>query len=250
MFSAIRKRIHVSPAAMIASLALVFAMTSGAYAAGRYLITSTKQISPKVLKSLKGATGAAGANGANGAAGPQGSAGAKGESGAAGGTGPAGPTGPQGTPGTPGAQGPEGSFNKTLPSGKTLKGNWNVTTDVASVSGFEGVVEGSASFGIPLATAPAAHYFRPGEEPTAGSGCTGNVEEPGAEKGNLCVFAAIESNSLKEIDGHKTPAVCSLGSTESCIAQTTASPFGFGVETLAETVGPVTISGTWAVTAE
>jgi hypothetical protein len=34
------------------SLALVFAMTGGAYAARKIIITSTKQISPKVLKKL------------------------------------------------------------------------------------------------------------------------------------------------------------------------------------------------------
>ena len=53
MFSAIRRRIHFSPATVIATLALVFAMTGGAYAASKFLITSTKQISPKVLKSLR-----------------------------------------------------------------------------------------------------------------------------------------------------------------------------------------------------
>jgi len=46
MFSAMRKRMRVSPTTMIATLALVLAMTGGAYAASRYVITSTKQISP------------------------------------------------------------------------------------------------------------------------------------------------------------------------------------------------------------
>src|SRR5450759_3972001 len=98
MFSAIRTRIHLTPSTVIATLALVFAMTGGAYAASKYLITSTKQISPKVLKSLKGKAGKPGANGAQGlagAAGPQGpggAAGAKGAPGAAGGGGKAGTT--------------------------------------------------------------------------------------------------------------------------------------------------------------
>jgi hypothetical protein len=37
----------------VAALALVFAMSGGAYAASRYVITSTKQISLEVLESLK-----------------------------------------------------------------------------------------------------------------------------------------------------------------------------------------------------
>src|SRR5450759_4018195 len=85
MFSRIRRRITYTNVAM--TLALVFAMSGGAYAASKYLITSTKQISPKVLKALKGKTGTNGTNGingVNGAAGAQGPQGAKGDTGGAG----------------------------------------------------------------------------------------------------------------------------------------------------------------------
>ena len=78
MFSRIRRRFTYANVAV--TLALVFAMTGGAYAAKRYVITSTKQISPTVLKRLAGKGGPAGANGAQG---PAGAAGAKGENGAA-----------------------------------------------------------------------------------------------------------------------------------------------------------------------
>ena len=81
MFSAIRRRLRLSPATVIAGLALVFAMTGGAYAAKKYLITSTKQISPSVLKQLQGKAGAAGAPGAAGAQGAQGPAGPAGPAG-------------------------------------------------------------------------------------------------------------------------------------------------------------------------
>ncbi len=66
----------------IAVLALVFAMTGGAWAANEYVVTSTKQIKPKVLKKLRGRTGKTGATGATGAAGPQGPKGDTGPAGA------------------------------------------------------------------------------------------------------------------------------------------------------------------------
>ena len=45
-------RRHVNYANIVATLALFFAMTGGALAAKHYLINSTKQINPKVLKKL------------------------------------------------------------------------------------------------------------------------------------------------------------------------------------------------------
>jgi hypothetical protein len=69
-------RRHLSYANVVATLALMFSMSAGALAANHYLITSTKQIKPSVLRSLRGARGPAGQAGAPGAAstvaGPQG----------------------------------------------------------------------------------------------------------------------------------------------------------------------------------
>ncbi len=180
MFSAIRSRItYVN---VVATLVLVFVMTGGALAAKKYLITSTKQISPSVLKSLQGKAGPAGANGAQGAAGV----------GTAGAQGPAGPAGPAGT-GTEGKEGkagtsvtskalakgeggcPEGGseftsasgrasacngikgekgtngttgFTETLPGGKTETGTWGFGFLPATPNGFFHV---PISFSIPLA---------------------------------------------------------------------------------------------------
>lgn len=85
-----RKRLTY--ANLTATLALVFAMSGGAFAANHYLIESTKQLSPKVIRTLrghngkKGAAGARGAQGATGAQGPQGVQGVPGPAtGAAGG---------------------------------------------------------------------------------------------------------------------------------------------------------------------
>jgi hypothetical protein len=79
MLSALRSRLTY--ANVVATFALVFGMTGGALAAKHYLITSTKQISPKVLKELKSKQGAAGATGKEGALGKTGATGATGAAG-------------------------------------------------------------------------------------------------------------------------------------------------------------------------
>jgi hypothetical protein len=73
MHSSIRR--HLSYANVTATLALVFAMSGGALAAKHYLINSTGQINPKVLKKLRGRTGLPGISGLEGPAGPRGAAG-------------------------------------------------------------------------------------------------------------------------------------------------------------------------------
>jgi hypothetical protein len=234
--SRIRPRLTYANVAM--TLALVFAMTGGAYAAKKYLITSTKQISPKVLKQLKGKAGPAGPAGAQGPAGPagpQGSAGAKGENGA---PGAPGEKGANGTPGESvaykevstsnkakcgGLGGAEYTvasktvlictgqtgFTETLPKGKTETGTWSLYAPPVGIGAF---VRASASFAVPLA-APitseacqkyeptcAAHYVSSEEvtNKTAPAQCPGSAEEPKAEEGSLCVYAD-ESFNLKAV---------------------------------------------------
>ena len=53
-------RRHLNYANVVATFALVFAMSGGALAAKHYLINSTKQIKPSVLKQLKGNAGKTG----------------------------------------------------------------------------------------------------------------------------------------------------------------------------------------------
>jgi len=77
-------RRHLTYANVVATLALVFAMSGGALAANHYLLNSTKQIKPSVLKALRGKTGPRGAVGRVGPVGPAGPAGQQGETGAAG----------------------------------------------------------------------------------------------------------------------------------------------------------------------
>jgi hypothetical protein len=69
---------------IVATLALVLLLTGGALAARHYLITSTRQISPKVLRKLRGSRGPTGPRGATGPQGPAGSQGRVGPPGPAG----------------------------------------------------------------------------------------------------------------------------------------------------------------------
>jgi hypothetical protein len=284
MFSRIGR--HLKFANVVMTLALVFAMTGGAYAAGKYLITSSKQIKPSVLAQLKGR---AGANGAPGAQGPAGPAGPTGKEGSAGKEGPAGKEGEKGAAGGPGesvttkkvdttssnckklggsefkvggatatyaCNGENGQtgFTETLPSGKTLTGEWSVSgyAEVGAKEGFPSILIGSVSFDIPLAQAPVPHYIKAGASPPAGCG-GGSVAHPEAEPGNLCVFVDQEENNtttpLPKIcsfsgGGSFGGGLCAFGSGES------ADRYGFGVNEVAEVKGFIYSLGTWAVTAK
>lgn len=117
-----------SPALILAIVALVLALTGSAIAAKRYLITSTKQISPAVLKQLASMSGTTGSTGAGptGAAGPKGPAGDKGETGDKGPTGDPGATGQPGPEGPPGPQGPPGTSGGGGTGGGTANVAWAV----------------------------------------------------------------------------------------------------------------------------
>jgi hypothetical protein len=100
---------------VIAVLVGVLALTSGAFAAQRYLITSSNQIKDGAVSladlssSARAALhGANGQDGAPGAPGAKGDTGATGSQGTKGDTGVAGPQGPKGDTGAAGAQGPKG----------------------------------------------------------------------------------------------------------------------------------------------
>jgi hypothetical protein len=103
-----------------ATVALFFAMSGGALAAKHYLISSTKQISPKVLKALKGNEGSRGFVGATG------------------GTGATGNQGPAGKEGKEGKEGPKGSAIAYADIGKT-----------ASLISGSGVVDAKRKVGFP-----------------------------------------------------------------------------------------------------
>jgi hypothetical protein len=219
-------RRHLSYANVIATFALLFAMSGGALAANQYLLTSTKQISPSVVKKLKGRTGAQGKTGATGAAGAPGATGA---------TGPQGSKGTDGTNGTNGTNGVNGkdgfSALSTLPSGASESGDFGLYT--ANTSGFLVTAD---SFPIPLAaTIPASNVVYDESNTVGVTHCSG----PGhADPGFLCLYKDF-STGVKD-----PPTIRNFehGDVEG------AGNYGFFIEWDA-TGSPTAGLGTWTVTA-
>lgn len=105
----LRRRVRLMSFTFVTVLACSL-LAGGAWAASRYLVTSTGQIKPNVLAQIEksGPQGPKGDPGATGPAGPAGPAGAEGAVGAAGIAGPGGPAGPAGVTGPAGPSGPGG----------------------------------------------------------------------------------------------------------------------------------------------
>ncbi len=237
MFSRLRRRFTYANVAM--TLALVFAMSGGAYAAGKYLITSTKQIKPSVLKQLQGKTGPAGQAGTNGTNGGNGAPGEKGAE------------GKQGAPGKNGENGKDGTtgFTKTLPSGESEKGDWSAVYEATAANQ---PMSSAISFTIPLKAAPEAHYIGTNEElagePNEAAAikekkCMGSYEKPGAAPGNLCLFTetSYHATEFNFFGPDRFSAVGPYGA----VFVTASTALGVG-----EPSEVVAVYGTWAVTAE
>jgi len=169
--------VRQSPSMIVAMLALFVAMGGTAIAASSILITGkqiknssitgadvkNKSLTPKDFRgSVRGPRGLRGLTGAPGAPGAKGDKGDKGDTGEA------------------------GPFPATLPAGKTLKGSWAIG---GQGSGDLGITE--IAFSYPLATAPVPHTIAPGAP--APAGCSGNVVDPGASPGHVCIFRGSES---------------------------------------------------------
>jgi hypothetical protein len=252
MFSVLRRRLSYTN--VVVTLAFVFAMSGGAYAAGKFVITSTKQIKPSVLKQLQGKPGTpgpAGAAGAGGAQGPAGPGGAQGPAGPQGAKGDSGTAGTNGTNGTNGKEGSPWSAGGTLPQGAQETGAWLSTPTSA-----EGQYS-SVSFPIALAAGlDTSHtlYVKVSEWKAGGTmpaGCKGNAEEPEAEAGFLCVFegpnssdaGAAASEELLEGVGFDRPGNNSLSEGFG------AGPTGAIVLLVKNTAAETFFEGSWAVRA-
>jgi hypothetical protein len=162
-------RKHLSYANVVATLALVFAMGGSAIAANHYLVNSTKQINPKVLKKLKGSRGRTGL----GIQGPPGKNGLQGAVGAPGSNGAEGPKGAEGPPGV--------SALSSLPSGRSETGEY-------AVGGTGGNLWEGVTFPIPLAFGVPKEQIVYNQSGATSTHCKG----PGqADKGFMCIYQAV-----------------------------------------------------------
>jgi hypothetical protein len=172
-------RRHLNYANVVATLALVFAMSGGALAAGHYLINSTKQINPKVLKKLKGNVGPRGHTGANGTNGAAGANGA---------------TGPEGAKGSAGQ-----SALSPLPSGQSESGDYGIGFTGGTAGEF---VSHGVSFPVPLEEGAPSGQVIYTKTSTPVTHCGG----PGhADKGFVCIYSfnrvGLEAPSIFSAEG-------------------------------------------------
>jgi hypothetical protein len=221
VFQRVRKQI--TPATVLAFVALVFAVTGGAFAASgnrggsgskatasvgggsgasNQTLAAIAKSKPKGKAGPRGPAGPRGATGATGPAGPAGSAGAagaKGENGSTGGQGIQGEKG-ESMKGETGPAGPEGNIKATLPSGTTETGTWDWGLPSRETEAVTYPESGAPiAFTIPLEKAlDAEHVFYVAHgETEIPEQCKGTVEKPTATKGNLCVYEE-QSNGLNE----------------------------------------------------
>lgn len=177
---------------VISILALLVALTGGAYAASGALTGKQKKEVEKIAKKYAGKPGAAGATGPGGAQGP---AGAKGDAGAAGSNGTNGTTGREGPEGPEGPEGSPWTAGGVVPTGQTEIGSWALPPFVS------GQTEGFATISFPFPVSQEAYpvEYVSAEESEEGTGpavCPGTPVAPKAAAGTVCVYESGGFNAV------------------------------------------------------
>lgn len=236
---------------VLAIVALMVALSGGAYAAQAGLSgkqkKEVKSIAQTEAKKFAKA-GPAGPAGANGKDGSNGSNGAKGDTGAQGSPGAKGDTGAQGPKGDTGAQGPKGdpwTPDGTLPAGATETGTWRFQIRGTTPEGLELV---PLSFPIPLSTedAEAMSFKAIKKEPVVPDvNCPGTVTNPQAIPGYLCVYASSFGTNFQGIPTEGVKKLTSTGEASGVSA--TGALLAFSSELLPGSDPEAT--GSFAVTA-
>lgn len=202
---------------ILSIVALVVALSGGAYAASGGLNGKQKKEVEKIAKRFAGKQGA---SGPAGSAGPKGEAGANG---AKGDTGAEGKQGPEGKAGSPGKEGSPWTAGGTLPSGTLVTGTWSSTaageygtSPVANISFPLPAKEGKEHVAFAFTELEVANGNFGKEEVVAGffvgckveagnpscvdTGCKLTGLTPTVAAGHLCVFATYEETSAPPED--------------------------------------------------
>jgi hypothetical protein len=231
---------------IISIVALVAALSGGAYAASGGLTGKQKKEVAKIAKKEAQKLATAGAQGPAGPAGVAGPAGGKGDPGTAGTNGADGAPGEKGSKGDPGEPSETG-FATELPPGETESGTWGFGSLTKEQEEGNYALYQPISFPTPLpqgegsaaggeANEVAIEFRETEAAPTAN--CPGSASEPRAAEGVLCVYesfgfgwtftASVEPESGENEAG--------AGRRGALLYFTNLKEFGFG-------------GGTWAVTA-
>jgi hypothetical protein len=266
MFNRIHQKLGTA-GFIISIVALVAALSGGAYAASGGLNGKQKKEVEKIAKKYAGKPGTAGATG------PAGAAGAKGDAGSAGANGNPGTAGSNGSPGTNGksvavnpipteeegcegrggaevaqegsagievCNGEEGSpwtAGGTLPTGSTETGVWNVSLAK------EQTAQIPISFTLPV-TGAITPVLVPANK-TSEPGCPGLVSgKPTAEAGKMCLY------QFEIADGELEEAAFQKPFSSEAFPESGVGPSGviLALECIS-TSSPCVRYGTWAVTA-
>ncbi len=204
MLSRIRR--HLSPATIMAFVALVFAVTGGAFAAtgggsrARPTASAAKKKAKAPARGPAGPKGATGATGPAGPAGQMGPAGAKGETGSQGGQGPEGKEGKEGKAGTNGKDGTDGTNGTNGTNGESV-------TNTPLPKGNANCGEGGAEFKVGATGTPT--YACNGK---AGGGGSGTLESGKTETGVWSMVAGTTGNVDTTIS-FPIPLAIALGAT-------------------------------------
>jgi hypothetical protein len=238
-------RRHINYANVVATLALVFAMSGGALAAKHYLVSSPKQISPKVLKSFSATNTALFKKLSKTVTVTKASTASKADSATTAGTAAsatnatnatnaanASKAATAGDASALGGVGPSGYQASVLAAGKTELGEY------ATWGSDNGYLGTSETFRIPLSAGldgAHVHFIKEGGASTPQ--CPGSASAPAAASGNLCVYEVGAGGAVEqEIFSQSQPA-----------AEGTNS-YGFGIYFNATGAAGVWDYGVYAVT--
>lgn len=151
---------------------------------------------------------------------------------------PQGPKGDKGDKGDPGQAGPPGPFPDPLTAGRTIRGNF-ILADTGGEAGR--VIVDHVAFVFRLPSPPIPHYIRVGD-PIPAECAGGNVADPQASAGHLCVYEAFAQN-VSAGRGLCDPEV------GGCTFADPTNREGTAIYAFSAAGGQALVNGSWAATA-